>query len=151
MSAVNTQAALPPQATAEDQTAAAPALHVLCVEDNPVNLLLVQEVLALRPQVRLSCAESGHAGVAVALEEAPDVVLLDLQLPDISGHEVFKRLRGLPQLAACRFIALSADAMPESIAAARASGFDDYWTKPIEFVRFLAQIDDMVQRRVCGP
>ncbi len=133
--------------TAPPPAPAPPGLHVLCVEDNPVNLLLVQEVLALRPHVRLRCAENGQAGVAAALQEAPDVMLLDLQLPDISGHDVFQRLHHLPQLAACRFIALSADAMPESITAARAAGFHDYWTKPIQFDHFLAQIDRMVVQR----
>ena len=122
-------------------------LRILCVEDNPVNLLLVREVLALRPQVQLRCAEDGHSGVAAALQEPPDVLLLDLQLPDISGHEVFKRLHCLPQMTACRFIALSADAMPESVEAAQAAGFHDYWTKPIQFDRFLAHIDQMVSQR----
>ncbi len=130
-----------------EPAAQAASLHILCVEDNPVNLLLVQEVLALRPLVRLRCAEDGHSGVAAALQDPPDVLLLDLQLPDISGHEVFNRLRGLPQMAVCRFIALSADAMPESIEAAQAAGFDDYWTKPIQFDRFLAHIDQMVLQR----
>lgn len=136
-----------PTSPAAADTAAVAGLHVLCVEDNPVNLLLVQEVLTLRPHVRLRCAETGLAGVAAALEEAPDVLLLDLQLPDISGHEVFQRLHALPQMAACRFIALSADAMPESIEASLAAGFHDYWTKPIQFDRFLAQMDHMVQQR----
>ncbi len=139
-----------PAATDTAATASAQAgtgLHVLCVEDNPVNLILVREVLALRPQVRLRCAEDGHSGIAAALQEPPDVLLLDLQLPDISGHEVFSRLHRLQPLSACRFIALSADAMPESVQAALAEGFDDYWTKPIQFDRFLTHIDELVAQR----
>ncbi len=126
--------------------AMAGALNVLCVEDNPVNLLLVREVLAMRPNVRLRCAEDGLSGIAAALQAAPDLMLLDLQLPDISGLEVLRSLRGQPTLAGCRFVALSADAMPESIEAARAAGFDDYWTKPIQFNRFLKHIDDMARQ-----
>ena len=137
-------------ATAVPAAADGPRLHVLCVEDNPVNLILVREVLGMRPQVRLHCAEDGHSGVAAALLEPPDVLLLDLQLPDISGHQVFEQLRHVPQLSACRFIALSADAMPESVEAALAAGFDDYWTKPIQFDRFLARIDEMVVQRAGG-
>jgi len=132
---------------AETAATAGPGLHVLCVEDNLVNLILVREVLAMRPQVRLRCAEDGHSGIAAALQEAPDVLLLDLQLPDISGHEVFRQLHLLQPLSACRFIALSADAMPESVEAALAAGFDDYWTKPIQFDRFLARIDELTAQR----
>ena len=125
--------ALPPAGT--------PPMVVLCVEDNPVNMLLVSELLALRPAVRLVCAVDGHSAIALALTERPDVVLLDLQLPDISGIEVLGHLRTQPALSATTFIALSANAMPADIATARAAGFDDYWTKPIDFNRFLAGID----------
>jgi PAS domain S-box-containing protein len=143
-----TTAAITAAITAPTTTATAgPGLHVLCVEDNPVNLILVREVLAMRPQVRLRCAEDGHSGIAAALQEPPDVLLLDLQLPDISGHEVFQKLHRLPPLSCCRFIALSADAMPESVQAALAAGFDDYWTKPIQFDHFLSRIDELALLR----
>ena len=120
-------------------------LHVLCVEDNPVNLQLVCELIALRPQVRLRTAVDGLSGVQAALAEPPDLLLLDLQLPDIDGMEVMRRLRAVPSMAACRIVALSADAMPDHIQAALAAGFDDYWTKPIQFDNFLAQIDRLVK------
>ncbi len=119
------------------------ALHVLCVEDNPVNLQLVRELIALRPQVRLRTAEDGLSGVAAALEERPDLLLLDLQLPDIDGMEVMRRLRAQARMQGCRIVALSADAMPDHIEAALAAGFDDYWTKPIQFDAFLGHIDRM--------
>jgi PAS domain S-box-containing protein len=124
-----------------------PAFHVLCVEDNPVNLQLVREVFALRPRVLLTTAVDGGSGLAQALADPPDLVLLDLQLPDMNGLEVLHRLRTFPALAACTVIALSADAMPEHIAAGRAAGFDDYWTKPIQFDRFLADIDRLAEAR----
>ena len=116
-------------------------LHVLCVEDNPVNLQLVRELIALRPRVRLRTAVDGLSGVAAALSERPDLLLLDLQLPDIDGLEVMRRVRAQPSMAGCRIIALSADAMPDHIAAALAAGFDDYWTKPIQFGAFLGHLD----------
>lgn len=123
----------PPRATG--------GLRVLCVEDNPVNLQLVRELLALRPAVQLATALDGGSGVRAALAAPPDLVLLDLQLPDIEGIEVMRRLRADPRTAGCRIVALSADAMPDHIETALAAGFDGYWTKPIEFDRFLAGID----------
>ncbi len=130
-------------AAAQAATAAKTGLHVLCVEDNPVNLQLVRELIALRPAVRLRTAVDGLSGVAAALAERPDLLLLDLQLPDIDGLEVMRRVRGEPAMAGCRIIALSADAMPDHIAAALAAGFDDYWTKPIQFDAFLRHLDRM--------
>ncbi len=122
------------------------ARDVLCIEDNPANLQLVRELMALRPQVRLRTAETGGAGIAQARQQLPDLVLLDLQLPDISGMEVLQRLRADPATAGCRIVALSADAMPEHIRDALAAGFDHYLTKPIHFDAFLAEIDRPLDR-----
>lgn len=116
-------------------------LRVVYVEDNPVNELLVREMLSLRPGVELKSAPDGHSGMALALAERPDVVLLDLQLPDLSGIEVLRRLRREPLLAGSSFVALSANAMPDDVRHALAQGFDDYWTKPLDLPRFLAAVD----------
>jgi PAS domain S-box-containing protein len=132
-------------ATVKAPRSEAPPLVVLCVEDNPVNLLLVREVLALRPQVTLHEAVDGTTGIAAALQHRPQVLLLDLQLPDMSGLDVMRRLRTEAALADSVFVALSANAMPDQIAAARAAGFDDYWTKPIDFAHFLAAIDRLAR------
>lgn len=122
--------------------------HVVCVEDNPVNLQLVCEVLALRPQVALRTAVDGSEGLRAArADPAPDLVLLDLQLPDMHGVEVLRRLRQDPRLAATVIVALSADAMAEHVRAALDAGFDAYWTKPIHFDRFLADIDRLMAAR----
>jgi CheY-like chemotaxis protein len=64
-----------------------------------------------------------------------------MQLPDVDGHAVLRRLRADPSTASIRCIALSANAMPEDIRHALAQGFDDYWTKPLDFKRFMAAID----------
>lgn len=140
------------QGHAEPAPAASSAgLHVLCVEDNPVNLQLVRELLALRPAVRLRTAETGQAGIHAAQAEPPDLLLLDLQLPDMHGLQVLRSLRELPTLVHCRMVALSADALPEHINTAMAAGFDDYWTKPIQFDRFLAGIDRLAAKRAAPP
>ena len=134
----------------EAETTPARRLEVLCVEDNAVNLMLVREVLAMRPHVLLRTAEDGLSGVAAALAHPPHLLLLDVQLPDISGIEVMRRLRQHPALRGAHFVALSADAMQDHIQAALDAGFDDYWTKPIQFDRFLAHIDRLVAAMVGG-
>jgi PAS domain S-box-containing protein len=139
--------------TAPVSAARSAALDVLCIEDNPVNLQLVRELLALRPAVRLRTAESGMEGIATAVAGPPQLVLLDLHLPDLSGMEVMQRLRGIAAMEGCHIVALSADAMPESIRTALEAGFDDYWTKPIQFDHFLAGIDHLaaVHAAAVGP
>ncbi|HJV63211.1 MAG TPA: hybrid sensor histidine kinase/response regulator, partial [Albitalea sp.] len=130
---------LPPPAHAPAAIGA--PIDVLYIEDNPVNVLLVQEIVAMRPQVRLHVATDGRSGIARALALRPRAVLIDLQLPDIDGFEVLRTLRGQPSLEGLTCIALSANAMPEDIARARRVGFDDYWTKPIDFGRMLDGLD----------
>ena len=125
-------------------------LQVLCIEDNPVNLQLVRELIALRPAVALRTAETGQEGLDAARADAPDLVLLDLQLPDLPGADVMRALRAQSATAGCRIVALSADAMPDHIAKALADGFDDYWTKPIQFDQFLAGIDRLVAAKAEG-
>jgi PAS domain S-box-containing protein len=121
-------------------------MTVLYVEDNSVNVLLVEQLMSLRPDMRLLCARDGERGVALARSAAPDVVLIDIQLPDFDGFEVLRRLRGEPQLAASAFIALSANAMPEEVGRAKAAGFNDYWTKPIDVAHFLGGLDALAAR-----
>ncbi|HEX2012367.1 MAG TPA: hybrid sensor histidine kinase/response regulator, partial [Roseateles sp.] len=121
-------------------------LRLLCIEDNPANMLLVRELLALRPQFEFNGAEDGRSGLALALRLRPDVVLLDMELPDMHGSQVLRALRATPELADCRVIALSANALPSDVQAGLALGFDDYWTKPLEMARFLRALDVLLQR-----
>jgi CheY-like chemotaxis protein len=122
-------------------------LKLLCIEDNPVNMLLVREMLAMRPAVTLRGAELGLEGLTLARDWHPDVVLLDLQLPDLHGSEVLRLLRADPELAGLHVIALSANAMPEDVQAALAAGFDAYWTKPLDLQLFLQRIDQLLERQ----
>ena len=135
-----------PRAASVEQgdEAGSPRLSIVYIEDNAVNVILVKELVAMRPGVALACCVDGVSGVEQALADRPDVVLVDMQLPDIDGYEVLKRLRALPSMARSSIIALSANAMSDDIARARAAGFDDYWTKPIDFRRFLAGLDALV-------
>jgi hypothetical protein len=119
---------------------------VLYIEDNPVNVLIVQELVSRRPGLRLSVAVNGHSGVDEARRLRPDLILLDMQLPDIDGLEVLRRLRADPATAGLRCIAVSANVMPADVARAMAAGLDDYWTKPIDMGTFLSTIDRLLQR-----
>jgi PAS domain S-box-containing protein len=111
--------------------------RLLYIEDDPVNVLLVEELLKFMPGLQLTAESTGAAGVARARSLHPDLVLIDMHLPDIDGHEVLCQLRADPATATIPCIALSANAMPEDIRHALAVGFDDYWTKPIRFAPFL--------------
>jgi CheY-like chemotaxis protein len=133
-----------PAAQGDAQASPAPRLSIVYIEDNPVNVILVKELVAMRPGVALACSVNGESGVERALLDRPDVVLVDMQLPDIDGYEVLKRLRAHTSLAGSSIIALSANAMSDDIERAKAAGFDDYWTKPIDFRRFLAALDVLV-------
>jgi PAS domain S-box-containing protein len=129
----------PPQQDDVASAGATKQMSVLYVEDNAVNVLVMRELLALRPNITLHVAVDGHGGIEAALQHRPDLVLVDMQLPDMDGHELLRRLRVLQLPAA--LIALSANAMPDAVAQARAAGFDDYWTKPIDVPRLLASLD----------
>jgi PAS domain S-box-containing protein len=111
--------------------------RLLYIEDNPVNALLVEEMVRQHAGVQIETVPGGIAGVARARVLQPDLILVDMQLPDIDGYEVLSRLRAQPATAAIRCVALSANAMPEDIARATAAGFAEYWTKPIQLKRFI--------------
>ncbi|MBT9526176.1 MAG: PAS domain-containing protein [Rhizobacter sp.] len=127
------------------EPSAAARLKLLYIEDNPVNVLLVQELIAMRRDVELSIAVDGLSGVAMACAGLHQVVLVDMQLPDIDGFEVLRRLRAEPALARSSIVALSANAMPEDVNRALQAGFDDYWTKPIDFHAFLRALTALVE------
>ena len=115
--------------------------RVLYIEDDEVNRVLMQAYLALRPNVELVMAMDGKSGIQSALTTAPDVVLVDMSLPDMRGLDVLRALRDSPQGRCLPCIAISADAMPEDIAAAHAAGMDAYLTKPLAIAQLLSTLD----------
>jgi len=114
---------------------------VLYIEDNPVNQLLMQGMLAYRPDIELRLADGPETGLALASEWVPDLVLLDIQLPGMSGFEVLRVLRQSDSTRALPVVAVSANAMPEDLSQARSAGFDDYVTKPLDLTRLLVAVD----------
>ena len=135
-------AALPPRTAARTENRPLQRRgRLLYIEDNAVNLLLVQELVRTLPGLALDCECTGQAGVERAASLLPDLVLLDMQLPDFDGFEVLRRLRRRPETAHIPCIALSANTMPDDIARAMGAGFEDYWTKPIDFKAFVAALE----------
>jgi CheY-like chemotaxis protein len=114
---------------------------LLYVEDNPANLKLVEEIVRFRTDLRLMAAGDGPLGLSLARAHHPDIILLDLNLPGMSGLEVLAQLQREPALCAIPVIALTANAMPRDIERGIAAGFFRYLTKPIDIDRFNEVID----------
>ena len=119
---------------------------VLYVEDNPANVELVRDSLALNPNIHLEVAIDGDSGLAAARRLRPDLILLDINLPGMDGFSIMRHLRDEPLLAGVPCIALSANAMPMEIQRARTAGFVDYITKPFDVRALLATIDTHLRR-----
>jgi signal transduction histidine kinase/DNA-binding response OmpR family regulator len=117
-------------------------LHTLLyVEDNPANLKLVEKIIARHPDMHLLTAVSGNSGIEIARASQPDVILMDINLPDINGFEALKILRSDPATANIPVIALSANAMPLDIERGLKAGFFHYITKPIKVNEFMEALN----------
>jgi len=114
---------------------------LLYVEDNPANLKLVEQLIARRPDLRLLTAVTGHLGIKLARTEQPEMILLDINLPDISGIEVLKIIREDAATAHIPVVAISANAMPRDIEKGLAAGFFRYLTKPIKVNEFMETLN----------
>ena len=117
------------------------SLRVLYAEDNEVNVELVRQVVQLRPSVVFAVAMNGASALVRARHDPPDLMLVDMNLGDMTGVELARALRKEPATQGIRLVALSADALPEQIAAAIAAGFESYLTKPINFRDLLDVLD----------
>ncbi|MBX3608073.1 MAG: response regulator, partial [Piscinibacter sp.] len=140
----------PPPAPLPAPAEAAPQLRLLYVEDNRINALLFEEAMRVLGGCELRVAEDGESALAEVRDWIPEVLVLDAHLPDMSGHEVLRRLREMPALAQVPAYMCSADAMPEDIRRAMDAGFTGYWTKPIEMAVVAAELDAL-RRRLAAP
>ncbi|MDZ7704191.1 MAG: PAS domain S-box protein [Trueperaceae bacterium] len=119
--------------------------RVLYIEDNLSNLKLVTRILAQRPEIELMSAMQGSLGVTLARQHRPDVVLLDLHLPDISGEDVLRELRTHHATADIPVVVISADATPRQIDRLTAQGAYAYLTKPIDVARLLQTLRELLE------
>ncbi len=135
-------AANPAPAAPMSAPAAAPGATrtVLYIEDNPVNMLLMEAMLAHIAGLRVLTAPLPGLGLQMARDERPDLILLDIQLPGMDGYEVLRRLRAEPANRAVPVIAVSANAMPADVDRGIAAGFADYLTKPLDMSRLIASV-----------
>ena len=114
---------------------------LLHIEDNPANLMLVEDIIARLPGLRLLSAHEGSRGIEIAREAQPDVILMDINLPGISGIEALLLLSADPATAHIPVIALSANAIPRDIERGLEAGFFRYLTKPIKVVEFMETLE----------
>jgi CheY-like chemotaxis protein len=114
---------------------------LLYVEDNRANMQLVEQLIARRPDMRLLSAGDGTRGIALARTHQPEVILMDINLPGISGIHALKILREDPVTAHIPVLAISANAMPLDIKKGLEAGFFRYLTKPIKVNEFMDALD----------
>lgn len=118
---------------------------LLYIEDNPANLMLVEDLIARRPDIRLLSAGDGISGVEIARSALPDVILMDINLPGISGIEAMRILATDLTTAHIPVVALSANAMPSDIEKGLEAGFFRYLTKPIKINEFMNTLDKALE------
>jgi CheY-like chemotaxis protein len=121
------------------------AAVILYIEDNAANFELVRHVLNQRPHVRLFAATRGELGLELARLQRPDLILLDLHLPDIPGHEVLRQLRDIPETRDIPVVVISADASASQVDRLIKAGARAYLTKPLDVKQFLTLIDQMLR------
>ncbi|MFN3886202.1 MAG: ATP-binding protein [Aquabacterium sp.] len=117
------------------------AFTVLCIEDNAVNLQFIEQAFARWPDLTLLTADNPRAGLDRVAQNRPDLVLLDINLPEMDGYEVLRRIRAEPAHAGIPVVALTANAMVGDAATARRAGFDGYITKPIHLGLLRSEIE----------
>ena len=121
--------------------ASRPHSSLLYVEDNPANMKLVEQIIARQPDISLLTAVNGHSGIQIARDQQPDVILMDINLPDITGFDALKILRAEPATAHIPVIAVSANAMQLDIERGVKAGFFRYITKPIKVDEFMQALN----------
>ena len=119
---------------------------VLYIEDNPANLKLVAQILGRRKQIRLLTAHTPELGIEVTRAYRPDLILLDINLPNIDGYKVLEAFRADPYVKHIPVIAITANAMPSDIERGKNAGFAHYLTKPLDVRDFNSVMDEWLSQ-----
>lgn len=120
---------------------------ILYIEDNLSNLKLVQNLIDLRPGIQIIPAMQGRLGLDLARQHRPELILLDVNLPDMRGDEVLRRLKAAPETRDIPIVVISADATPGRVAQLSAAGAQAYLTKPLDVKMLLAVLDDALEHK----
>ena len=120
---------------------------VLYIEDNAANLRLVERIFERRPGVELISASQGLEGLELVRTRRPDVVLLDINLPDVSGEEVLRQIRADPLTATIPVVVVSADANYRQVQLLLEAGAVAYLTKPLDIHDLLSTVDELIEGR----
>jgi two-component system cell cycle response regulator DivK len=118
---------------------------ILIVEDNDKNLKLVRDVLQVKGYATLE-ATTAEDGIRIAVEQSPDLILMDIQLPGMNGIEALRVLRANPATAGIRVIAVTASVMQQDRSQITEAGFDGYLGKPLDLKVFLESVKSMLER-----
>jgi PAS domain S-box-containing protein len=122
------------------------ACTVLYIEDNLSNVRLMEDIFAIRPELKLVTAVQGQLGLDLAREHRPNLIFLDLHLPDLPGHQVLRRLRSDPRTRAIPVIVISADTTTGQVKRLLEAGAQDYLTKPIDVKKLLTVLDEHLSK-----
>jgi len=115
--------------------------NILYIEDNPANLKLVIQLFANKQHIQLFTAHTASLGLELAETKCPDLILLDINLPEMDGYKVLEKLLNNDKTRNIPVIAVSANAMPKDLIQAEKAGFNDYLTKPLDIKHFYNTID----------
>lgn len=130
--------------TSETLPGLAPQQTVVIIDDNPSNLRLISKLLQHQGQFQILTAHRPRAGLALIEKHRPDLVLLDIQMPDMDGYEVLRRMRAQPALAGIPVVAVTANAMASDVERGLAAGFNTYLTKPLNVAEFRRVLGDFL-------
>ncbi|MDH5526528.1 MAG: ATP-binding protein [Nitrospirota bacterium] len=121
-----------------------PTGTVVCVEDNPANMTLIKAMLKRATDCRVLCAETGEEGLSLIRAEKPNLVLMDINLPGISGNDALRVLKADRDTAHIPVVALTGNALPDQVESGLAAGFSEYLTKPFRMETLLATLQRML-------
>jgi PAS domain S-box-containing protein len=125
--------------------------QVLAIDDNPANLKLIAQVMGMREHVHLLTAHTPELGIELALLHRPDLILLDINMPEMDGYQVLKVLQASAELRHIPVVAITANAMPREVERGKAAGFTDYLTKPLDIGHFLQVADALLDAATTLP
>ncbi len=120
---------------------------VLYVEDNALNRMVMHGLFEQRPDWKLLLAGNGRECMEILADATPDLILLDMRLPDCTGLELFGRILQDKRLAGLPVVAISADALPEKVSAAKSAGILDYWVKPVDLAKVHQFLTQLAERK----